>query len=291
MAGKIYTCAIQGDRRVSGECLHERDLVKIDQFREICSIKCHYFRDEFPKEKTRAAVPAKIRKPRKLLKRWVDDYWAGIFQFRASKRKEAFYHGSLSEIRKILRIKNPGTIFEDQLRSCAWKFVELILFEIQTLPEKKKIARTAKKIRPALASIRGVPSYEDNLKEYYDRLEKESTLLQRERINRPLYCYVSALAIFYEKWTGKTVTRSNAQFKEFVDYCIDAMGLSPVWPEGSTKKVIERMIAIWLSPLRNSLSINSPSIPLKDIDPTEIIPSIYLLDSVSTMPLPDKLAR
>lgn len=291
MTVKVYTCRIQNNKKVSGTCLCQKNLVSTDQFREICSNICDYFQDDYGGEKTGPAVSARGRAPRDFLQRWVDSFYAGLLTLKPNKKREPFsYHGSIAEIRKILKVKNPGAIFEDQLKHCAWKFCELILFEIKTLPEKKKYARAQKKMQMALANLKGT-SIEADLKEYYDVLQRESAFVQRQRINRPLYCFVSMLAIFYEKWTGKTVTRSNEQFKTFVDYCIEAMGLSKVWPEGSTKKVIERMISTWLSPIRKNISIKYPSVKLGDLSPTEVVPSIYLLDSVSTMPLPDRLTR
>jgi len=243
---------------------------------------------------------------RKALEKWVNTYWCSLpFRFHNKKRltewekvngewrrsgptrkDDAFYNGSFKEIRRKLGVRNLDERSKEQLLSYSFRFGELIDFELRTVPLKKQILHDMERLR----SMKGISSpKEDERKIEIAVLESRlGNLPERERLNRPLYYYVSALAIFWERWTGKKVRRLNenkqyktsVRFYNFVDYCLESMGLSHIWGSSSVMKAVQRLIHDFILPVRDNLK-NYPSLSMGDIDPSQLLPSIYLLDSIS----------
>lgn len=250
--------------------------------------------------------PPKIRKQpqRKALEKWVNGYWL-LLPFRDEemkpewkkvngewkrlgppRKREKFYNGSFNEIRRKLCIKYADERYAEQLLDCSFEFGQQIDFEVRTVPSKKQILYETEKH----ASMKGIsPLKEEERKKELIGLVSRVKDLPAERLNRPLYYYVSALAIYWEKWTGREVRRANEnnerdinlKFYDFIDYCIESMGLWQVWGTGSVKKAIQRVVHDFLLPARDYLKTNYPSTSLSDIDPLEVMGSIYLSDSIS----------
>lgn len=245
-----------------------------------------------------------------MLEKWLHDYWLLLpFQnettklkpewgkvnskrkrLRSPQRYEKFYNGNFKEIKRRLGIKysdeRSDERYAEQLLECSLELGQRIDFEVRTAPSKKQIFLRVKKH----ASMKGISSQkEDERKKELIGLVSRLEDLPSQRLNRPLYYYISALAIYWEKWTGREIKRANEKnkndvnlkFYDFADYCVQSMGLSKIWGTGSVKKAIQKVISNFLLPMRVYLKKAYPSISLGDINLSDIMESIYLLDSVS----------
>lgn len=195
------------------------------------------------KKELKTFKPEKLKPRKEAFKKWEYQIRDPLIFSKSLRRL------NIDRIAKAMHMKNPDEEFKSELSFILSKFLKLSVCEVrEVMPMPRK--------RP--------------------KVERSWFLPNRKIPNRPLYFLMTSLALFYEKWTNEIVKRENENFKEVVNYCIKSTGLSEVYPPKAVDRGVQTIIHKSMKNLRNELMIEYPSISLRDIDLTEIVPTYPL---------------
>jgi len=235
-------------------------LYKIRQIKKIekTCLECDYYKDVlFPpkvsKKKPRKPKSKKLKPRIEALKKWEHHFRDPLIFIKS------FWKGDYNKIAKIMRVKSPDERFRNELSFIIDSSFHLNVYEVrQVMPMPRK--------RPG--------------REWERRF---LNLPNRKILNRPFYFLMALLALFYEKWTNKRVTRENKNFKELVNYCISSMGLSKVYPPEAMDRGVQTIIHKSMKDFRNKWRDTlrkDPSLSLRDLDLIDVIPTDFRFPSL-----------